>query len=333
MSKMRSCGQSNTVVKHCSAAAACRSMAGYGFKGRFKLISAAPLVNGKADPNPRVECGLCGIVFSGGTTRQRNHLLAQKGRDVRICKEIASQEPDLLAELQHEQQQQQQEQQQLQQTKKRAASVASSSNPAKQQKLDGMLSRGCKANVELAIAAFFYSEDIPFVKVGGVAQCLMHQTPSSSMQADSRYFKEMVEAFGSYGPGFRPPSSSKLRTRLLVDSVANLNKELACVDANIERYGSTITSDGWSDARMHPILNMLQVFAEGVKFPDIVDTSGDKQVCTQWMPTLYSQDLCQEKKVSPSNKHHSFLLCTARTSALHPKTSVFCKMLPTLRSR
>ena len=194
-----------------SNTAACRSMAGYGFKGKFKLISAAPLLNGKADPNPRVECGLCGLVFSGGTTRQRNHLLAQKGRDVRICKEIASQEPDLLAELQHEQQQQQ-EQQQLQQIRKRAASVASSSNPAKQQKLDGMLSRGCKANVELATAAFFYSEGIPFVKVGGVAQCLVHRTPSSSMQADSRYFKEMVEAIGSHGPGFRPPSSSVVCT-------------------------------------------------------------------------------------------------------------------------
>ena len=291
MSKFRSCGQSNPVVKHCSAAAACRSMAGYGFKGKFKLISATPLVNGKADPNPRVECGLCGLVFSGGMTRQRNHLLAQKGRDVRICTEIASQEPDLLAELQHEQQQKQ-EQQQLQQTKKRAASAASSSNPAKQQKLDGILSRGCKANVELAIAAFFYSEGIPFVKVGGVAQDLVHRTPSSSMQVDSRYFKEMVEAIGSYGPGFRPPSNTKLRTRLLVDSVANLNKELACVDANIERYGSTITSDGWSDARMHPILNMLQVFADGVNFLDTVDTSGDKKVCIQCKPTLISQDLC-----------------------------------------
>ena len=267
-------------------------MAGYGFKGKFKLVEATPLVNGKADPNPRVECLLCGIVFSGGVTRQRNHLLAQKGRDVRICTMIASLEPDLLAELQQEQQQKQ-EQQQLQPIKKRAASAASSSsNPAKQQKLDGMLSRGCKANAELAMAAFFFSEGIPFVKVGGVAQCLVHWTPSCSMQVESRYFRDMVEAIGNYGPGFRPPSRDKLRTRLLVDSVAKLNKELACVDANIERYGSTITSDGWSDARMHPILNMLQVFADGVKFLDTVDTSGDKKVCIQCKPTLNSQDLC-----------------------------------------
>ena len=68
MSKIRSCGQSKPVVKHCSAAAACRGMAGYGLKDIFKLIQATPLVNGKADPNPRVECLLCGIVFSGGVT-------------------------------------------------------------------------------------------------------------------------------------------------------------------------------------------------------------------------------------------------------------------------
>ena len=47
-----------------------------------------------------------------------------------------------------------------------------------------------------------------------------------------------------------------------------------------------------ADARMHPILNMLQVFADGVKFLDTVDTSGDKKVCIQCKPTLNSQDLC-----------------------------------------
>ena len=141
-SRIRSYGQSNPVIKLCSAAAACRGMAGNNFNEKFKLIQATPLVNGKADPNPRVECLLCGIVFSGGVTRQRNHLLAQKGRDVRICTEIASLEPALLAELQHEQQQKQE--QQLQQIKKRAASASSSSTPAKQQKLDGMLSRGAR---------------------------------------------------------------------------------------------------------------------------------------------------------------------------------------------
>ena len=79
-----------------------------------------------------------------------------------------------------------------------------------------------------------------------------HQTLSSSMQAHSKYFKEAVEAISNYGPGYWPPSSELLRTRLLVESAAKLDKQLASLDPTVERYGSTITSDGWSDARMLP---------------------------------------------------------------------------------
>ena len=70
MSNVRSCGQSTPTVKHISACSL-RSMAAHGCKGKFKLIHAKPLPNGKADPNPRVECGFCSFVFNGGTSCQR----------------------------------------------------------------------------------------------------------------------------------------------------------------------------------------------------------------------------------------------------------------------
>ena len=254
-------------------------MAGFGYKDQFKLISAKPRLNGKFDSNPRVECRFCGFQFNGGPTRQKSHLLGQKGVGVKICTSFESMDPDMFAELQLEAQQNQQEQQ-SQQARKRAASAASSSSSAKQQKLDGMFSKGCKAEVDAKVALLFYAEGIPFEKVGGAAGRLKpHQTLSSSMQARSKYFKEAVEAIGNYGPGYRPPSSELLRTRLLVEAVAKLDKQLASLDPTIERYGSTITSDGWSDARMRPILNMLQVYADGVKFLDSVDTSGNTKVC------------------------------------------------------
>ena len=97
------------------------------------------------------------------------------------------------------------------------------------------------------------------------------------MQADSRYFKDMMET--ALGATFQPPSRELLRTRLLVDAVAQLDQELRSLDATIELYGSTIVSDGWSDARMRAILNMLQVTADGVKFLDAIDTSGKTKVC------------------------------------------------------
>ena len=140
------------------------SMAGFGYKDLFKLVSARPRLNGKFDPNPRVECGFCGFQFYGGPTRQKSHLLGQKGGGVQICTRFESMDPDMFAELQLEAQKQQE--QQSQQARKRATSAASSSSSAKQQKLDGMLSKGCKAEVDAKVALLFYAEGIPFEKVG-----------------------------------------------------------------------------------------------------------------------------------------------------------------------
>ena len=114
------------------------------------------------------------------------------------------------------------------------------------------------------------------------------------MQARSRYFKDLLEAAVSYGATYHPPSEDLLRTRLLVDAVGQLDQELGCLDATIELYGSTIVSDGWSYARMRPILNMLQISADGVKFLDAIDTTGKTKVYTSCKPTLNSQDLYPE---------------------------------------
>ena len=84
----------------------------------------------------------------------------------------------------------------------------------------------------------------------------------------------------AYGGTYQPPSRELLRTRLLVDAVGQLDQELVYLDATIELYGSTIVSDGWSDRRMGPVLNMVQVSAEGAKFLDAVNTSGKTKVCT-----------------------------------------------------
>ena len=103
-------------------------------------------------------------------------------------------------------------------------------------------------------------------------------TFSSSMQARSRYLKKMLAAVASAGAGYQPPSCEKLRSSLLVDAVGQVDKELIKLEVNVEQYGSTITSDGWTDARSRPILNTLQVFANGAKFVDSIDTSGNTKV-------------------------------------------------------
>ena len=104
----------------------------------------------------------------------------------------------------------------------------------------------------------------------------------------------MLAAVASYGAGYQPPSCEKLRSSLLVDAVGHIDKELIKLEVNVEQYGSTITSDGWTDARSRPILNTLQVFANGAKFVDSIDTSGNTKVRVCYLSEFSSQDQSSE---------------------------------------
>lgn len=95
------------------------------------------------------------------------------------------------------------------------------------------------------------------------------------MQAQSKNFKEMMDAIASYGAGYQPPSAEQLSSHLLVEAVDNVDKELAYLRATVRQYGSAINCNGWSDTRMRPFLNMLQVCANGVSFLDSTDASGE----------------------------------------------------------
>lgn len=88
----------------------------------------------------------------------------RRGHDVQICTAIESDAPELHEEVQQELKQELQKiEKQL--DRKRAASAASSSKAAKQQKLEPGLGKMEVATVHEAVAAFFYAEGIPFVKV------------------------------------------------------------------------------------------------------------------------------------------------------------------------
>lgn len=94
------------------------------------------------------------------------------------------------------------------------------------------------------------------------------------VQARSRYFLNMVDAIARHGSGYKPPSSEALRSRLLVEAVHDIDQELEQLVDTAKDLGSTITSDGWSDARSRPLMNMLQVIPGGARMLDCIDTSG-----------------------------------------------------------
>ncbi len=71
------------------------------------------------------------------------------------------------------------------------------------------------------------------------------------------------------------PSLVSLRTTLLDKEKVLVAAELKSFMASTRSSKATITSDGWSDTRNRPLLNLLMVTPKGEKFLENVDTSGD----------------------------------------------------------
>ena len=113
-----------------------------------------------------------------------------------------------------------------------------------------------KEDVDKAVGRFFYGCGISF----NVAR--------------SPYFKEMVNAVGSYGRGYKPPSFHSLGTKLLTKVKGDLIDELKPVRDVWTTNGCTITSDGWSNTHNVLLLNILSVSIHGAYFLKSIDTSG-----------------------------------------------------------
>jgi hypothetical protein len=89
------------------------------------------------------------------------------------------------------------------------------------------------------------------------------------------HFKAAVEASADFGENYKLPSLVFLRTTLLDKEKVSVAAELKSFMASVRSSKATITSDGWSDTRNRPLLNLLMVTPKGEKFLESVDTSGD----------------------------------------------------------
>ncbi len=89
------------------------------------------------------------------------------------------------------------------------------------------------------------------------------------------HFKATVEATTNFGENYKLPSLVSLCTTLLNKEKVSMAAELKSFMASARSSKATITSDGWSNTRNRPLLNLLMVTPKGEKFLESVDTSGD----------------------------------------------------------
>ena len=128
--------------------------------------------------------------------------------------------------------------------------------PDAQPSLDGT---GWKKNVHIqarkAIANFWYHCDIPF------------------NYARSPYWQSMIDAVAIVGLGFKAPTSESLRTKLLLETVDDVNLSLVEFRSSWAETRCTIMSDGWTDQRNRTLINFLVSCPKGTMFLKSVDAS------------------------------------------------------------
>ncbi|KAJ9567783.1 hypothetical protein OSB04_003749 [Centaurea solstitialis] len=90
-------------------------------------------------------------------------------------------------------------------------------------------------------------------------------------------FVEMVNAIKRAPDGSKPPSYQKARTVLLDECVQDVEKDLTSVKDTWYTQGVSIISDGWSNVKHRPLINVLAVNSRGAMFMYAEDFSGVKK--------------------------------------------------------
>jgi len=79
-------------------------------------------------------------------------------------------------------------------------------------------------------------------------------------------FVEMVTAINNGPKCYKPPSSEKARTILWDECKRCVDKDLAPIKDTWYHHGVSIVSDGWSNVRHKPLINVLVVHNRAVVF-------------------------------------------------------------------
>jgi hypothetical protein len=108
------------------------------------------------------------------------------------------------------------------------------------------------------VGRYFYSGSLPF------------------NAARNPYWKDLVTSLANCNlSGYVPPSSEKIRTTLLAEERANVERLLEIKKYSWEQNGVSIVSDGWTDIQRRPLINFIACSLSGPIFLKAVDASGE----------------------------------------------------------
>eukprot|EP01018_Ginkgo_biloba_P009952 Gb_24212 [translate_table: standard] len=96
----------------------------------------------------------------------------------------------------------------------------------------------------------------------------------------SPYWQDMVRAINDGPKGYKTPSLEKVQTTLLTKEKSLVAQSIEPIRASWHTTGVSIVSDGWTDARNRPLINMIVVCPKGSMFLNAMDCNGELKDAT-----------------------------------------------------
>ena len=213
-------------------------------------------------------CPHCDTTFTGSYTRVRYHLCGEmpwdrrvggKGPGIRACAKVSSKE---RAQYRKEEEEAQYKFKRLRVEQEATSSRksfgfrsdgsthGSGASPMQlsHRTLSDFLDQGCRDDVDAKVFRFLYANGVPFNVLR------------------SPYWHEMVDAFLGAPKGYKSPGYDKARTVGLDIEKGKIKNALGQFTNSWNEYGVSIVSDGWTNVKGKPLINILGVSASGTVF-------------------------------------------------------------------
>ncbi|KAI3855852.1 hypothetical protein MKX03_004752, partial [Papaver bracteatum] len=206
------------------------------------------------------KCKYCKRDFSGGVARVKSHLSGIKGRDISVCVQVPEevQAAAVIAIGEAGVTVSGTKRDRSSTVSVGESSVSVSEEPTLQQtSIPAMLSKKDKDAVDMKVALCFFLNNIAFNVI---------QTPG---------FIEMIKVVSDYGIGYSLPSYSTLRTKLVVNTKADVERYVNEVKESWSLTGCTIMSDIWTDMKKRSFINVVAYSPKGPVFLKSVERSGE----------------------------------------------------------
>ena len=91
----------------------------------------------------------------------------------------------------------------------------------------------------------------------------------------SPYWQDMIREVNKAPQGYKGPNYEKVRTQLLKNEKDLVEDILSPILSSWSSFGVTMVSDGWTDTRRKPLINIIATSPKGAMFLKAEDCSGE----------------------------------------------------------